>query len=408
MKKIILSICILFTISFPVFAANTGISKSKEITVKTSVGSDGYPRALITVKDKKVIIEIKNLDLNPAEANKLREEIEKKIELKDIPREFNLNMNLKISKKMLKEAGILRKELERAFDSEKPLDDFSLDFSSEDDKASVRIFKDLTVKKGEVYSDVVVVKGNLDFSGEAENVVVLLGNANIREGAKINRDLVVLFGSTVISDGAYVEGKQVTIEGSNFINNFVKFVLLPGAVFSAIAIAPLIILGKIFMWLVIFGFALLMFNIFPQTKTRTEDYMKENLLTSLGCGVLGILMLVPLFLFLGLSVIGIPLIPIVAAIVVAMAFGGYALAALYLGKLLPFGFTRRSEVWALLMGMIIILAVSFVPVIGQIAKWLAVTTGFGAICFVLIQVMFRRKKTVVTNAPEKVEPPEEL
>jgi len=396
MKKIFtISLIITMTLLFAslastskTYAQEKNEKESVKINIKAKSGKT--PRALIKLKEKNLFIEIQNLDLTPDETERLKKEIIDEIDIDDIPKGLDLKMNIKITKNMLEDSELWEKF--KDLDLEDDNDEFSIDLNSEDGDAKVNFFKDMTVASGEKHEDVVVISGNLDFAGEADNVVVILGDAKLQPGAKIHDDFVVLFGDSDVHPEATVNGEQVTLEAGESVRDFLKILIIPGAIFSAWAITPVLILAKIMMWLILFGFSVLIFHVFPETKEKSKTYLKTNTVTSLGFGVLGLILAFVIALFLLLSIIGIPLLPLLTVLLFLMLFGGYALAAHYIGELIPLKRVKNKEIWSLFFGVIIIAIVSLIPVVGCLLKCLAITIGFGAVGFVVFEEVFKKRK----------------
>jgi hypothetical protein len=129
--------------------------------------------------------------------------------------------------------------------------------------------------------------------------------------------------------------------------------------------------------------ALLPAFLFPRPLNAVILSIEENKAKSFFWGVLGTLLIAPLFMLLMFSFIGIPLIPFVFSIILlAFIFGFIAVSAL-LGKFILTNFFlhhKRSLIRETMLGLILWWIIGWLPFyIGMIIKAAVVTIGFGGV-----------------------------
>src|SRR6185437_389725 len=79
---------------------------------------------------------------------------------------------------------------------------------------AVRVLQNFTLRAGETAEQIVVVGGDATIEGHVtENVVVVLGRAQLGSTAEIDGQFVVVGGSAVVTEGAKVHGDVVAIGG---------------------------------------------------------------------------------------------------------------------------------------------------------------------------------------------------
>lgn len=340
------------------------------------------PKASIEIKGNDVYIEIKNLDLTGDETEKLKKMIEEKYRLNRLPKDSEISLSVKITEPMLKMAGIETKPLEK--------EGFSAKIKI-DERSKFTMFSDLSVGAGEKYDNIAVIGGNLKFDGETDNLVVILGNCELGPNARINGDYAVILGGSNMAGTSQIRGQQFTLQTGRIAKNIIKLFIIPLAIFSLMALPPLLLLMRVAIWIIVFFLALLFLHVFPETARKSKEYMRTKMLPSLGFGVLGLLLIIPVFLFLLLSVIGIPIIPLYALALFVVLFGGYTISSVFVGNLIPVKYIRDHQTLALLVGMVVISIVMLIPMLGQILVFLVFTAGFGSVVATITKMLFGKK-----------------
>lgn len=230
----------------------------------------------------------------------------------------------------------------------------------------VKVFQgDLTVPAGTVlHGDAVSVGGSIEVEpgGVVEgNAVSVLGSLHVAHGGVVLGDGVAVMGSMDVDRGGQVLGEHVQVGlgsvlggrrrrgGHSFLSG-----LGPLGLFPTLAIFALVYLC-----------GLLALRAWPDRLRAVGAAVAAAPVRSFFIGFLCWLMLPPLVVLLCISVIGIPLVLLLPlALFLAASFGISALA-LRLGELLPAPPGQRFIPPAALgLGVLLLLLVSFVPLLG--------------------------------------------
>ncbi len=264
-----------------------------------------------------------------------------------------------------------------------------------------RIGSDYTLPEGESAREVVVIRGEAIIEGTvSQDVVSIAGKARIGPAAEIGGDLVVLAGSLKIDPGAVVDGDLVVIGGSlDAPTEFepggdqVSLFDLPGPG-SFGAVPPWLTSGLLmarpiapaipWVWMVVLVAALVYLAInfvFDRPVRSCSEVLLDKPLTTFFVGVLVLLLIGPLTGLLLLSLIGIPVVPLLWFVLVLIGLFGRAGVFRWIGGLvMPEGAPgdRLVAARSLGIGMAAVCLVYMVPVLGFVA-WTAVGVfGVGA------------------------------
>jgi uncharacterized membrane protein len=228
----------------------------------------------------------------------------------------------------------------------------------------VRVFHgDVSIEEGQVVQgDVVCVGGSVDLSpgvvvqGDA---VAVGGNVNVHRGALVLGEAVAVMGAVDVDRGGQVMGEHVNVglskvfSGSSHHRGWLTR-LGPFGLFPTLALFAIIYL-----------LGLVVLRMSPERVRNVGHAMFENPVRSFTVGFLCWLLLLPLALLLGISIVGIPLIPLLPLAIFVSIVIGLASLALKLGESMPAGPGQRFVPPAALgMGMAVLLLVAFVPWLG--------------------------------------------
>lgn len=242
----------------------------------------------------------------------------------------------------------------------------------------------LVLEGEQVDGPVVSVGGSVQVDGTVNGPVVSLGGSTeLGPRSEVNGPVVSIGGKTSRAAGSRVEGPLVDTPGYRFFGSL-------AALFAYLAAlsAGLFLLAKVSAslgWIVV-GVVLL--SLFPDhlraTKSALEDRAKESAL-------LGILFW-PAFAVstatFCLSLIGIPLAPVLLVLAAAAYVWGFSALALFVGERLSRG-RWDSPFAAMLLGMLVLKFLQWLPLI----KWLVLVAAavFGVGAAVLSRFGFRRQ-----------------
>lgn len=257
-------------------------------------------------------------------------------------------------------------------------------------ESELQIFKmgtDVTVAEKQVMTDAVAIGGNVTILSEGQvtnDAVAIGGDVILKPNARVRGDAVAIGGQIVKEPGAIVGGNEVAVF-SNASGLFARFGLF-GTVYLFYVVFSLISL------IVVFAFGVFLLLLLPGHIQSIAVTMHQHPFKSAMWGLGGI---VAATLFVALfagSVFGFLLIPIVnLAFAIAGLLGAIA-AGLWIGMK---AFSRRAtaKFLSFLVGMLILVVISLIPVAGGLIILMLDLFGFGA-------VLLSRVGTV---QPEKIQ-----
>jgi cytoskeletal protein CcmA (bactofilin family) len=269
--------------------------------------------------------------------------------------------------------------------------------------------RSLEVKEGETVDKAVVYGGNLQVNGHVEDDAVVFGgnlqvnghvegdahafggNVLLGPNAVVEGDVSSFGGEVLKETGAHVEGSTESFGGAN-IGKIVAGELKEslketrkqahkeareeaeedhdkGGGFAAFLMQFAVLFGL--------GFAGQMF--FPARMKELGAELKQQPVKNGVVGFLGALALVPLFIVLCVTIIGIPVaLALMVAAPVAAALGFSAVAS-ELGLKVPVLRGKKTQAMVLALGLLILLIVGHIPVLGFLVLMAATLMGFGAV-----------------------------
>ncbi|MFC1522397.1 hypothetical protein ACFL6Y_08295 [Elusimicrobiota bacterium] len=244
-------------------------------------------------------------------------------------------------------------------------------------KGDVVVFGGSIRALGNIDGDVVVLGGNAEINGHVEgDTVVLGGELKLGPQAIIEGALTVLGGHLDKSEAASVHGETVEMPGFNLNLGSLSAAAVPMAGFLAGMALWMKLLSSLG-WLAL---ALLAGLLFPKQLAQTASCVeaKPGL-----CILLGILFwpaLIVLSVMLLISIIGIPILPLVALGMVTLWFWSYVSIGYWMGSRMlknQTGFVRND--WFLcVLGLFVIVLISWIPIIGWLASMAVLFFGIGA------------------------------
>ena len=229
----------------------------------------------------------------------------------------------------------------------------------------VRVFQgDLTVPGGQlVQGDVVCVGGSIELEPGAVvqgDAVSVGGSVTVNEGALVMGQAVAVLGSVDVARGAQVMGEHVQVGIGKLFGHHEHTQrgwltsLGPFGLFPTVALFALIYL-----------LGLVTLRMWPERVRNVGFALFENPVRSFTVGFLCWLLLLPLVVLLCISIVGIPLVPLLPVIIFLSIVIGLSSFALRIGEALPAGPGQRFVPPAALgMGMTVLMLVAFVPWLG--------------------------------------------
>ena len=140
-----------------------------------------------------------------------------------------------------------------------------------------------------------------------------------------------------------------------------------------------------------------MVAVLPKPFNLISNTVQQNLGKVMLWAVLGLVVLIPLAVFLVISVVGIPLIALEVFLVGIAFLVGYIAIAQLIGDKIAALIKRPalSAIWLTVMGLLALWFIGWVPFLGSLVKAVVIVLGFGG---VLATLFTSRKRVQVDNA----------
>ncbi len=243
----------------------------------------------------------------------------------------------------------------------------------------VAIRGSIKVEPGGRVRDAVAVLGSvqLEPGAEAREVVAIGGDVKLGPGAQVAQDVVSVGGGISRDAGAEIGGEEVSI-GIPALSGLAGLAgsnLLVGERHSA-AFSFAQVLAK---FVVFFVLGLIVLALFPRRVDVVAASFAANPWKAIFTGLLGLVVLPLVIVLLIATLIGIPLVPVAALLVVAAGILGFTALSFHIGRALPLKLERRTNVLQLAVGTAIVVLVTAIPFLGGMAWIAALLLTFGAV-----------------------------
>lgn len=243
--------------------------------------------------------------------------------------------------------------------------------------------RDITVEQGEKVENVIVVGGQATINGLVEqNVIVVGGSAVLTNYAVVRGNVIVVGGIVAKGSGSLVFGDITEVNSATLADSINS--AMRGELEGWSLILNVISLCFFAIILII---ALIMALVLPRALDAVVVAIRTNKLKSFFCGFLATLMIVPFFMLLAISVIGILLIPLAFTALLLASIIGFTACGSLLGNWIIskiFRGYQRSIVKETLVGLCLLWLLGWIPYyIGMLIKALAITIGLGGVVLAL-------------------------
>jgi len=262
--------------------------------------------------------------------------------------------------------------------------------------AVARFGEDIVIEKGETEREAfcfggdIIIRGTLRknaFSFGADVIVEcggkVMGDAisfggdvRVRDGGTVHNNAVSMGGDVRVDPGGVVKGKRKEKErgflpslvrppGFDHIGRFFARNILLGPFVGIFGAAGALIGAAFLMVRLVVAFAVAAFItlLFPRSVDAMAGYANDGFPRALLIGLMFLVLLPFLALALVISLLGIPLVPLLMLFVfVAYLFGSVGLA-LWVGRLIPES-EGRTQMVNVLLGVLVIGVVKHIPVVG--------------------------------------------
>ena len=275
----------------------------------------------------------------------------------------------------------------------------------------------------EIVEEVILINGTATIEGEVTGDVVVVGSAVLADTAKIWGDVVVVGGRLEVAADAEVEGdlvsvgtefaaargfvpdgEQVVIDTADLVDRVTPILrwfsegLLLGR-----PIVPT--LGWVWVFVALITLVYLAINlVFEQPVRACSEFLVNKPLTAALSGLAVLVLVAPVSVLLALSLVGLPLVPLLAlALLVAGVFGRVSVAR-WLGQRMvteePTGGALQAS-RSLILGLAVICVAYMVPVVGFITWFSIGVLGLGAVVATVVGGL-RREHPPSSRSPVTV------
>lgn len=243
--------------------------------------------------------------------------------------------------------------------------------------------RDITIEEGQPVDNVVTIGGQITVNGLVEqNVLAIAGSVVLTNKAVVRGKVIVLGGVVARGSGSHVYGEITEANSSTLSEAFNSAMRgeLDGwslilNVVSFCFFAIILIIALIMAWLT------------PQWLAAIADAIGTHKLKSFLWGFMATLMIVPFFMLLAISIIGIVLIPLAFAALLLAAIIGFVAFGSLLGNFIItkiFSGYEKSLVKETLVGLCLLWLLGWIPFyVGMMIKVLAITFGLGGVLLTL-------------------------
>lgn len=240
----------------------------------------------------------------------------------------------------------------------------------------------LEVGEQESFEEVIVIGGTADVHGQISELKVIGGKVTLHPTSVIQQELVLIGATVQLEPGARIEGDFTEV--ATPLNEASWDLLMDklrqsewGSWWSSAwgTFSKIILKIVALMLVAIVGYILA-----PIYLDKIMHFLVQSGGKSLVWGILSALVVVPLTVLLLISLIGIPLLPLQFSLLfLFFLFGQIQVAHWMSQKLLQNWSPAGKGIYPkILLGLILLEALSFVPLLGVTIKWLLLLMGFGA------------------------------
>lgn len=255
----------------------------------------------------------------------------------------------------------------------------------------IRIGADVTIAPKQKVENAHAIGGDVTISEGArvtQTAIAVDGDVILEKGARVDGDVYAIGGKIIAASGATIGGTSGTAFDNGRvgmygyrkrgINNFFRYLFHTGFYILNVAIVTII------------GVALILWrpNFLLNLAANVREYPLQCGLWGLG----GLFAVILLIIFLAVSLVGIPLLPLVGlAVTVVFILGNIGIALLVGQRIL--NRRERTTMQEFLIGMLILCLIGLIPILGGLVSLAINTFGSGALIIWLLSK--RRAQSIV-------------
>ena len=249
-------------------------------------------------------------------------------------------------------------------------------------KNIIKIADDITLEEGKEADHIIAVGGQITVYGLVEKNVVALGGSVVLTSKAIVKGNVVSVGGVVTrGSGSEVLGDITEINMSAVSSSISS--ALRGEIEGWSLLLNIISLCFFAIILII---ALIMTLLVPRSLAIVVNSIESRSIKSFLWGCLATLLIVPFFMLLAISIVGIFLIPLAfTALLLAAIIGFIAVSSLIGNRIITkiFHGYKKSLIKETIVGISLLWIIGWIPYAGMVVKILAITWGLGGVVMTL-------------------------
>lgn len=262
---------------------------------------------------------------------------------------------------------------------------FTAAFSVRDDNSSFTMGQDLKINKDEnIKGAVAVMFGDAVVDGTIDGeLAVIFGDARIN--GRISGNVASIFGDIIAGENAVIGGSAAAVMGEVDKS---QGSVIAGEIASlkgpfdtrGMNFIPLLGIVSLIGLIVFYGLSALLLIIIPDRIDFMAESAPVKIWRRFGIGIAAYLLFLPAIIALAITIVGLFLIPFFIAAFFLTVFLGLAAIKLAIGRRITGNLEGRSAPYIyLLVGSILIFILPFIPVLGWLVYIFASCAGLGIV-----------------------------
>lgn len=256
-------------------------------------------------------------------------------------------------------------------------------------KNIIKVGNDVILEEGQQADNIISVGGQITVYGLVEKSVVAVGGSVILTSKAVVRGNVVAVGGVVTrGSGAMVFGDVTEINTSALSSSIAS--ALRGEMEGWSLLLNIISLCFFAIILII---TLMMTLVVPRSLAVVANAIERSKVRSFLWGCLVTLLIVPFFMLLAISIVGIFLMPLAFTALLLAAIIGFIAVGSLLGNTIitsVFHGYKKSLIKETLVGVSLLWLIGWIPYAGVVIKALAITLGLGGVMLTLSRRKIRQ------------------
>jgi hypothetical protein len=251
---------------------------------------------------------------------------------------------------------------------------------AEEETDVFRFREPVVIEAGDNVTSAVAIGSSIQVDGTVkENAVSIGGDVTVGPQGGIEGDAVAIGGRVLRAPGAHIGGKITSIPLSMARLRKAMSVVIPTLVVGMGAlIGAAIVVGSIGS----IAIAILVLALFPAHTAAAREQIERHPLKTLGVGFVVLVMCFPVLLFLFITIIGIPLSFLAAALIMAALMLGTVAVGQWIGQRVAIAVRRPLSPFAAgLVGLGLLTMASAAPYIGVFLQGVIVCLALGSVAF---------------------------